>query len=59
VTESDAICMHLCYKSGRQELLGKNAEEQIALATAHGVYKDFYPNYIRLVYGNYNKDFTF
>jgi hypothetical protein len=38
--------------------LGRNAEEQVALATAHGVYKDFHPNYIKLVYGKYDENNT-
>lgn len=58
VAESDAICVYLCHKGGKPELLGRNAEEHVALATAHGVYKDFHPNYIRLVYGP-NRDEAF
>jgi len=39
--------------------LGRNCDEEIAIATAQGIYKDFYPSYIKLVYGSYNKDYTF
>lgn len=59
VSESDAICVYLCYKGKRPDLLGRNAEEQVAVATAHGIYKDLHPNYIRLVYGTYGAELTF
>jgi glutathione S-transferase len=59
VTESDAILIYLCHKGGRLDLLGRNADEQVLLATAHGVYKDFHPKYIQLVYGTYNENATF
>jgi len=59
ITESDAIVVHLCYKANKTELLGRDVKEQVALATAHGVFKDLYPNYIKLVYGSYNETRTF
>ncbi len=54
VSESDAILVYLCHKAGRADLLGRNGDEQVDLATAHGVYKDFHPKYIGLVYGKYD-----
>lgn len=59
VSESDAILIYLCHKAGRVDLLGRNADEQVLLATAHGVYKDFHPRYIQLVYGTYGENNTF
>ena len=35
--------------------MGRNADEQVLMATVHGVYKDFHPAYIRLVYGKYDE----
>jgi glutathione S-transferase len=54
ISESDAICVYLCHKANRLDLLGRNADEQVLLATVHGVYKDFHPKYIQFVYGTYN-----
>lgn len=54
VTESDAICVYICYKGNKPELLGRNLDEQVTMATVHGVYKDLHPIYIKLVYGSYN-----
>ena len=54
ITESDAIMVHLCHRAGRPELMGRNADEQVLLATVLGVLKDFFVNYVRLVYGQYN-----
>lgn len=59
ITESDAILIYLCHKAGRVDLLGRDADEQVSLATAHGVYKDFHPRYIQLVYGSYKEENTF
>lgn len=59
VSESDAIAIYICHKGNHVELLGRNADEQVTLATVHGVYKDFHPNYIKLVYGTYNENNTF
>jgi len=53
IAESDAICIYVCYKGNKPELLGRNADEQVLMATVHGVYKDFHPNYIRFVYGKH------
>ena len=44
----------LQHKAGKLELLGRNADEQVHLATVLGVLKDFFVNYVRLVYGQYN-----
>jgi len=59
ISESDAILIYLCHKAGRVDLLGRNADEQVILATAHGVYKDFHPRYIQMAYGSYNENATF
>lgn len=37
ISESTAIIVHACHKANRQDLLGRNAEEQVALATVFGV----------------------
>ncbi len=47
--------MYICHRSNRLDLLGRNAEEQVLLATAYGIYKDFHPQYIALVYGQYTE----
>ena len=39
------------HKSGKVELLGRNADEQVSLATTMGVFKDFYKTYLELIYG--------
>lgn len=59
ITESDAICIYVCYKGNKPELVGRNVDEQVGLATVHGIYKDFHPIFIRLVYGTYNEQNTF
>jgi len=38
--------------------LGRNADEQVQVATAHGVFKDLHPKYINLVYGKYDANNT-
>ena len=43
----------------KPELLGRNADEQVLMATLHGVYKDFHPNYVRLVYGKHENEDAF
>ena len=58
VTESDAVCVYLVHKAGKVELLGRNADEQVALATVAGVIRDFHKEYIKLVYGAYG-DYDF
>lgn len=50
ISESTAIIVHVCHKANRQDLLGRNAEEQVALATVFGVYKDFIPSLSKLAY---------
>ena len=57
ITECDAICIHLSYKS-KPELNGRNVEEEVGIATAKGIYKDLYPAYVQLVYKNYNVEYT-
>lgn len=55
ISESDAICVYICHKADKKELLGRTADEQVNLATVLGIYKDFHPHYIRLVYGAYGE----
>jgi glutathione S-transferase len=55
ISESAAICVYICHRSNRLDLLGRNAEEQVLLATTYGVLKDFSPQYINLVYGEYTE----
>ena len=40
-------------KANRKDLLGRNADEQVALYTALGVLKDMHPKYIQYVYRTY------
>ena len=42
IAESDAICVYLCHKAKKPELLGRNAEEQVNMAAVMGVFKDFH-----------------
>lgn len=56
ISESTAILIYLCHRQKRLDLLGRNAEEQVLLATAFGVYKDFHPNLARMVYETNPKD---
>jgi len=55
ISESDAILVHIAHKSGKPELLGRNAQEQVALATVMGVARDLHKSYISLVYGSYQE----
>ena len=58
ISESDAVCVYLVHRAGKAELLGRNADEQVRLATVAGVVKDLHPKYVELVYGRYGeKDF--
>ncbi len=54
ITESDAICVHICLKANRLDLLGRTIDEKVTLATVYGIFKDFYSFYLKLVYGHYN-----
>lgn len=38
------------------DLLGRNADEQVLLATAYGIYKDLHPQLSRMVYETNPKD---
>ena len=55
VSESDACCVYLCHRANRKDLLGRNADEQVALYTALGVLKDMHPNYITYAYRTYGQ----
>lgn len=45
--------IYIVHRSGKLELLGRNADEQVSLATTMGVVRDLHPKYISLVYGRY------
>ena len=55
ISESDAICVYLCHIANRKDLLGRNADEQVALYTALGVLKDAHPVYVGYVYRTYGQ----
>ena len=59
VSETDGVTVYICLKGNKPELLGRNADEQVLMATCHGVWKDFHPNYVRLVYGKYENEEAF
>ena len=52
ISESDAVCIYLLHKANRADLMGRNAEEQVMLATVMGVVKDMHPRYIKFCYGS-------
>ena len=58
VSESDAVIIYIVHKAGKPELLGRNADEQVNVATVMGVTRDLHGRYINLVYGRYG-DKTF
>lgn len=58
VSESDAILVYIAHRSGKAELLGRNGDEQVRIATVMGVQRDLHGKYINLVYGRYG-DKTF
>ena len=37
--------------------MGRNADEQVAVATLMGVFKDFYRSYLDLIYGEHKESF--
>lgn len=39
--------------------MGKNAEEQVNIATIYGVFKDFHSAYINLIYGSFSDEAAF
>lgn len=51
VSESDAICIYVCFRAGKPELAGRDPEEKVALATAWGVFKDIHIQFVGLCYG--------
>lgn len=53
LAESEAIIVYVVHRAGRAELLGRDVDEQVGLAVANGVYRDFRAKYIELVYGRY------
>lgn len=55
ISESDAVLIYIVHRSGKVELLGRNADEQVSLATTMGVVRDLHPKYISLVYGRYTE----
>lgn len=59
ITESNGIAVYACFRGNKPELVGRNPEEQVLLATVLGVYKDVHSSYIKLVYGTYTAEKTF
>ena len=51
--------VYICHKSNKIELLGRNAEEQVMMATVYGVHKDLWENYNDLCYDSYEDDKAF
>ncbi len=47
--------VHICLKANRADLLGRNPDEMVTLATAYGVYKDFQGQLGDLFYGRYQE----
>ena len=56
ITQSDAILIYICHRSGRVDLLGRNPDEWVQTATVWGVFKDLYRNYIQFVYAKYENE---
>ena len=54
ISESDGVCVYICFRGNKPELTGRNPEEKVLLATVHGVYKDYNREYGKLMYGPYN-----
>ena len=59
ISESEAIIVYICHKAKRLDLLGRNVDEKVLIATAYGVFKDIHPQVTRLCYGQYNENNTF
>jgi hypothetical protein len=51
--------IYVVHKSNKLELLGRNSDEQVRLATTMGVVRDLHPKYISLVYGRYGENKSF
>ena len=50
VSESTAIIIYICHKANRLDLLGRDAKEQVWLATVFGIANDFLPQLSDLAY---------
>ena len=59
ISESDGITVYICLKGNKPELLGRNADEQVLMATCHGVWKDLRPNFSKLAYASYENEESF
>mgnify|MGYP001220213858 CR=1 FL=1 len=59
ISESDALMVYISHRSGKPELVGRNAQEQVDLATAMGVTRDLHGKYVALVYGRVGGDQPF
>lgn len=57
ISESNGIIVHIIHKAQKVELLGRNCDEQVAIATASGVMNDVHREYVTLVYGRSGKPF--
>ena len=56
VAESDAMCIYIAHKSGKVELLGRDADEKVLMATVWGVFKDLKRGYTQTVYAKYESE---
>ena len=56
ITESDAVILYAIQKGGKKELLGRNIDERVTIATCMGILKDFHPLYVKLSYGSHGKE---
>lgn len=59
ISESNGIAVYICHRGNKPELLGRNADEHVQIATVQGVFKDFHSAYIKLVYSPYTQEKTF
>lgn len=50
ISESNAVLVYIIHKTQRVEVLGRNWDEKVIIATADGVVNDLYQEYISLVY---------
>ena len=55
ISETAAILVHICHKANRIDLLGRDPDQLVTLATAYGIFKDFDRSYLELVYGDYKE----
>ena len=59
VSETDAVVVHVLHRAKRTDLLGRDAGQQVRVATAMGVIRDLHGNYYGLTYGSQHGDLPF